>query len=232
LTRLGVITGLARETDCLDVFDAATRPLVRCAGARPERTERLARELVDAGCLGLLSFGIAGGLVDGMATGTVVVADGVVAPGGRVYPTSESWRRGLMEGLLAGLGAAAPLVAPLAGVETVVATEAAKRALAAETSAVAVDMESHRAAAVADAAGLPFLVIRAVSDPVTRPIPAWLAGRSVAEDGTVRHGAVLLGLAARPWAFPALLGLRRDSARALAALRRVAGLAGPRFGLA
>ncbi|MFQ5766015.1 MAG: nucleoside phosphorylase, partial [Rhodospirillales bacterium] len=77
----------------------------------------------------------------------------------------------------------------------------------------------------------PFLVVRVIADPLERPIPVWLLGRLTA-DGAPNYGAVIAGLARRPWDMPVLIGLARDNARALARLRRVAGLLGPRFRLA
>src|SRR5262249_60264974 len=67
----------------------------------------------------------------------------------------------------------------------------------------AVDMESPAGAGEAVAAGLPFLVIRAIADPAGRALPAAaLAG--LAPDGSARPWAVLLSLLRRP---PQLIGL-------------------------
>ena len=74
MTRIGVITGLARESACLNVFPADRRPAVRCAAAKSARALTLARELAGEGCQGLLSFGTAGGLTAGQSPGGVIIA--------------------------------------------------------------------------------------------------------------------------------------------------------------
>ena len=79
------------------------------------------------------------------------------------------------------------------GSERIVATAADKRALFEATGAQAVDMESHEVAAVAAAAGLPFLVIRALADPYDQVIPQ-VAREALRPDGRVR----LQGHARRP----------------------------------
>jgi adenosylhomocysteine nucleosidase len=89
-----------------------------------------------------------------------------------------------------------------------------------------VDMESHVVAAVAAAAGLPFLVIRAIADPAGRALPAAaLAGLS--PDGGTRPWTVLLALARSPGQLIALIRLAGDSAAGIAALGRVGGRLGP-----
>jgi hypothetical protein len=122
------------------------------------------------------------------------------------------------------------IIAGMAGASSGVATPAAKMDLGLATNAVAVDMESHTVALVAEQAGVDFLIIRAIADPVDRSIPGWLLGR-ISAHGTPNYGAILAGLAVHPWDLPALLRLKRDSDRALGSLSRVAGRLGPLFGL-
>ena len=223
---LGVITGITREADCLTVFPAHERPLVRCSGASSDRAHAVARELIAEGCRGLLSFGTAGGLKPGLTPGTVIVADMVIEPGGGTYPTSAPWRERLRQAL-EDFGSVR--VAPLAGSDSVVAQVAAKRALGEAASALGVDMESHAVAAAADGAGIPFLAVRAIADPLGRAIPDWVLS-GITEEGSVDHGAVIAGLFRNPWDLPALIGLAGESAKAIRSLRRVARRAGPFFG--
>jgi nucleoside phosphorylase len=109
----------------------------------------------------------------------------------------------------------------IAGADSVLLDPAAKAALRARTGAAAVDMESHRVAAVAAGAGLACLGVRAISDPADRALPA-LAADALGPDGRPRTGAVIGGLLRRPGDLPALLAAGRDSRAALAALRGVA----------
>jgi len=225
--RPGIITGLAREADCLDVFPADARAPVGVAAASPEKAAALASEMLANGCRALLSFGIAGGLGQGMAAGDVVIGSSVIAPDGTVFETSVLW----LEAVRAAIGEEGVRVAAIAGSETAITSPAAKRALAAETGAAAVDMESHAVARVAASAGVAFLVIRCVADPVDRSIPDWVLGH-VSDNGRHRTGAILAGLSLRPWDLGILLALKGDSDRAVRSLRRVAGRLGPSFGFA
>ncbi|MFQ5764753.1 MAG: nucleoside phosphorylase, partial [Rhodospirillales bacterium] len=168
MKRPGVITGLIREAECLDVFPADQRPTVACSGARSDQAALLAREMIAKGCQGLVSFGTAGGLTAALGPGAVVIAESVAAPEGPVFETSATWRGRVLESLGDEAGVT---MAAVAGADGVVATADAKRALARKTSAVAVDMESHAAATVAAESGVPFLVVRVIADPLERPIP-------------------------------------------------------------
>ena len=107
---------------------------------------------------------------------------------------------------------------------SLVATGDAKRALAARTGAVAVDMESHGVAEVAARAGLPFLIVRAVADRSDQAVPRAALG-AIDAQGDIRHLALIGRLLARPWEIGALIALGRSSGRGLATLRRVAALA-------
>lgn len=226
MRRLGVITGIAREADCLSVLPAERRPLARCSGASSTRALAHARALIAEGCHGLVSFGIAGGLHPDLAAGTVIVADRVIAPDGRAIQTSEPWR----QGFVAACRGAGITIAAVAGSERIVGGVAEKRALAATTGAAAVDMESHAVAAAAAEAGVPVLVVRAVADTATRRLPEWVV-TCVAADGSRRWGAVAAGVLRNPGDLGVLMALAGDSARAIEALRGVAGRAGPLFSL-
>jgi adenosylhomocysteine nucleosidase len=82
-------------------------------------------------------------------------------------------------------------------------------------------MESVAVARVARTAGLPWTVLRAVSDPVHRTLPC-CALRAVDRRGNLRPGALVAALARRPWELGALLALGRDARRA----QQVLGTAG------
>jgi adenosylhomocysteine nucleosidase len=227
VARLGVITGLVSELNCLAVFAAADRPRARCAGIGAVAAREASRALIAEGCTGILSFGMAGGLDPALKAGTVVIADRIVTADGRFFATQESWRKSLVE-VLAGIGNLVS-VASIAGSERVVTSVAAKQNLRRHTGAVVVDMESVGVAEAAAEAGLPFMAVRAVADTAWFSVPEWVLG-GVGADGALRPLVVAVGLLARPWALPVVAGLARDSRRARAGLRRVAALSGPRFG--
>lgn len=224
--RLGIITGLAREADCIPWQDADPRLMVVCAAADPSRAAAAAAELAGPGrCRSLISFGIAGGLAPGLVSGALLVPEAVVTRQGERLAVDWDWR----QRLIGGLRWPSPLAGqPLIGVDHPVESAADKRSLWRETGADAVDTESHAVARAAVAAGVPFLVVRAVADPSHRTLPSWLA-RTIASDGRPDSARVLTGLARRPWHLPRMAVLGLDFRRALATLRRVALRAGPLF---
>ena len=221
---LGVVVGYRAEASCL-----ASELRVLCSGADAGRARTLARGLRDEGVSGLLSFGLAGGLVADLAPGDLLLPETVVMPDGAGSATDASWR----ERLAARLRQAAVAVrsAPVAGSEHVVATPDAKRALAARSGAAAVDMESHAVAEVAIAAGLPFLVVRAIADRADQAIPRAARG-AIDAQGDVRHLAVIGRLLGRPWEIGAADRARpQQRPRAREPTPRGCARAGPRLPL-
>ncbi len=223
---IGVLTGLVREADCFNALDSALRPLVLCSAARPHLAREAASVLVSKGCRGLVSFGMAGGLDPALKTGSLVVPDAVIAPGGRRYPTDAAWLNGLKKSLSPDVAVHGGAVM---GSEAAVTSPAAKRELFKSTGALAVDMESHIVAAAAARANLPFIVVRAVSDDANGSVPDWVLG-CIDEDGRPLALAIAAGAAVRFWQIPDLIALGRGAGKALAVLRRVASVPGLGFG--
>jgi len=91
-----------------------------------------------------------------------------------------------------------------------------------QTGALAVDMESAAILDWAAAHALPGLVIRGVSDPAARGVPADLA-RVVQDDGRVRPMRAVTAMLARPRALADAVALRAGTT---AALRTVAAALG------
>ena len=168
----------------------------------------------------LNTIGVAGGLSADLEMGALVVGALVVDElDGSVHAADAA-----LTALVVKSGAARRGVAVTARriAETVdekrrllaLATDAAG---AAELAAV-VDLESAAFAAAAARAGVPWTVLRAVSDRADESVPA-LLNRSRDDGGAVRRGRVAWGLLADPRALPRLLVLGRrvrDCAEALA----------------
>jgi adenosylhomocysteine nucleosidase len=212
LSGLGVLTGLRSEARLVEAAGRAAGLSVRVAVGGLDRAaaaER-ARQLAAAGPELMVSFGLAGGLRAGLAPGALVCPAALVPPTGARRSVPFAGRAALVQALDAAADAVAASDAP-------VADPAAKRALAARTQAGIVDMESHLLAEAAEAAGRPWLVLRAVCDPVERGVPAAVT-RALGADGRVRPAA-LPGLLAHPLA---VARLARDSRHAHRALARAA----------
>lgn len=207
-------TGLVAEARIVERARDGGMPMraVSCGGRADILTTRLEAAVAD-GAIGIVSFGIAGGLASGIRPGACVVADAVLSPEGIRYEACPSWRWRLASALAP--GAVCGLVA---GVDRPVASRADKLALHDRTGALVADMESHVAARVAQAASLPFAAVRVVADPADRALPpAALYG--MRPDGSADIGAVLRSLAAQPRQLAGLVRVAFDTRTALGALR-------------
>jgi hypothetical protein len=143
----------------------------------------------------ILSCGIAGALAPSLRPGDIVI-DGDPA---------------VVAHLLKALPHAT--IGKVIGSDHMIATAAAKQTLARSKSAVAADMETHVAIAVAQRRALPFGAIRVVSDGADDNLPpAALVG--MRPDGGMALGAVLASLARAPRQLPALIRTGRQADRA------------------
>lgn len=209
------VAGLAREAHI------AAGPAVRAiasGGDARRLTGALEREL-SRGALALISFGIAGGLAEGLSSGTWVVARAIVTPAGR-WPCDARWAQALAERL------PGAVLADLAGADTPVMDSASKRSLCGTTGAVAVDTESHIAAAIAASHGLAFAAFRVVADSAQRNLPP-VASAALTPDGRISGAGVLRSLARVPEQLPLLLRTALDARTAFGALLRGRRLLGP-----
>jgi len=218
---IGVITGLSVEAEILRPLEAKGLVRLGVAGASEKKAAELARQMAKDGVQALLSFGICGGLVPEVRVGDLVLAESVHHHRGRHWTTDESWRQAVQRALAADPRSRARVhFGRLTGSPVIVDRPEAKRALAAKAKAIAVDMESHAVAEVADELGLPMLVVRTCSDAVGRPFPL-AALEAVNPDGSFRVLPVTKALAKKPWLIPPLVRLALETRQALKTLERV-----------
>jgi adenosylhomocysteine nucleosidase len=200
---------------------------IACSGASAERARSEATRLIEEGAAALVSFGLAGGMAPQLRSGDLLLPATVRSAGLGSWSVDPIWREGIRACLAA--GGLEPGAGVLVGSERIVANASDKRALFEATGAQAVDMESHEVAAVAAAAGIPFLVLRAIADAHDQIVPQ-VAREALRPDGRVRLRATLGGVIRQPGELFALLRLARASVRGLASLHRAAALVGPRVG--
>jgi adenosylhomocysteine nucleosidase len=182
----------------------------------PARAAEAARRAIEADASALLSFGIAGGLRSGIATGAVILPNTVIDVAGALS-CDPGWCTQLADTL----GKTFTLIRdPLVSIDHVATTLPEKQSLAQRHEAAAVDMESAAIAREAAAAGLPFAALRVVADGSADALPRDIESLVTADGRT--HLPALLGFCARPQDLPALIRLGRRSGRARAVLARVA----------
>jgi hopanoid-associated phosphorylase len=175
----------------------------------------------------VISFGLAGGLHADHAPGRIAIGHEVIA-GGMRFAASPQIVTTLARAMQASGHDYA--VVSFAGADEAVMEPVHKRALHEKTGAHAVDMESHAAAAYALAHGLPFGILRAICDPVTRALPP-VAQKALKPDGSLDVIAIATGLARNPFQIPSLIATGRDANAAFEALRRCRGGLGAGLGL-
>jgi adenosylhomocysteine nucleosidase len=229
---LGFVTGLAAEAKLIEkAFARAGQapPRLACEGPGPEPAHTAAARLARDGAAVLVSFGVCGGLDPELKPGDLLLADTVLTGDGARHLASVE-QHPILGARLAGLGL--PIVTgALLGQDRPLASAADKAARFAATSALAVDMESVGVARAAEAAGLPFLVMRAIADPAGRSLPR-AALKAIGPDGRVRIFSALAAMYLRPWESPALVRLAYETRLAFDTLEKVAArIAEPGEGL-
>ena len=215
-----VATGFNREVACI----RGLAGVVPVAGGGDPVGLRVRLEHAAAGAAGIVSFGMTGALVDGLAIGDWVVADRLW--GAIDLACDPAWT--------AALAAALP-GARIGGFYAdgrMIDTVAEKLALGERHGALAVDMESHIAGAVAAERGLPFAIVRCVSDGARHLLPHAITV-SMRPDGGVDAKAMLRSLAARPGQAADIARTAAGFAKAMRELKRGAvrigaGMARPR----
>jgi len=162
---LGIVTALEMERRWIG---STNDTAIQVGGVGRVRAEAAATRLLNRGASALVSWGIAGGLDPSLEPGTVVVPELVLGSQGGFLRVDVDWR----DRLLARIGDRVPTsLGSVLHADEVIASPRGKRELYERWRAAAVDMESAGVARVAEDAGVPWLVLRAVADTADRELP-------------------------------------------------------------
>lgn len=185
---IGVVTALKSEASCLvdkrfplyQVVDIGDRTSLCLSSIGSSAARGAALKLCGQNINALVSFGVAAALDDKLIPGDLVLPEAIMMDG-EVLPVDMEWRDRLH-------GIMSKHVTVTSGVltscEAPLTTRAQKLALGEATGACAADMESAAVAKVAADAGISFLAIRAIVDPLEFSPPEALMG-AVYPDGSV-----------------------------------------------
>ena len=216
--KLGVLTGLQFEAQLIHhIFENSKSPIIRCSGANKSSAKGAAQELINMGCDRLLSFGVAGGLSSDLKIGELVIGTSVIRESdGAVFQVDPNWCNAIHSQLSSNLHVSKK---KCVGVNEPVSLVSKKNQLAEQFDASFVDMESHILASAATTAGLPFAVLRAVSDTGDMPIPRWVFD-GIKENGTIDYVTLIWHGFSHIGDWPHLLKLQYGKYRACSQLKK------------
>ena len=200
--RIGIVVGLAAEAR----IARRSGCLIETGGGTPDGARAAARRLLARNVTTLVSFGLAGGLDPLLRPGDVIVPEWVITRDHRIA-TDPAFN--------ASIGGPTPHA--LLGADGIAVSVDDKRRAWLTTGCAAVDLESGAVALVAEEAGRPFAVLRAICDPAERDLPP-AALAALDRRGAIGLGRVIASVIAHPGQVAALLALARDAAAARRAL--------------
>ena len=181
----------------------SARIVLGCTGDGPKRAGSGAATFLERHRpSALLGAGIAGALTPGLSVGELVASRRVrFAVGDAATPDPRLLERAIAAG-------ARPVT--LVTVDRPIVSAAARAALAGAGAqdAMAADMESAAWAREAAVRGIPYLVIRAISDAADEELPAFFA-ETIGTDGSIRRGEVARRALLEPSSWGTLLRMRR-----------------------
>ncbi|MEN9757653.1 MAG: hypothetical protein RL755_1840 [Pseudomonadota bacterium] len=171
------------------------------SGAGAQNASKAAELAISKGATQLISWGCAGALSHELKMGDLVLADSLLDSNGTETPVNATWHQHARNILGSSV---AVYKGALLNSSDVVSTAQEKQAIFEKTGALALDMESHAIAKVAQHYALPFLAIRAIADPSSMDLPVALSN-ALNEEGEVEISKILFSLARNPKEIPHLI---------------------------
>ncbi len=233
LNLVGIVTAMRVEASCITTRHLPLGKMVTLGestaiwlcGMGEEAARSAATGLQAGGATTLISFGIAGALDSVLRPGDLVLPESIYS--GYSLPVSLDWRARIQQHLPSNLHVAG---GKLAASQQVLTSVVEKRKLAESTGACAVDLESGAVAEVAANAGIPFLAIRAIADPMEFSPPSALLN-AVHPDGSANLARILSLLLQRSVTLSTLLRLATGLRTARTTLSTVVLHAGMELGI-
>ena len=230
MRKLGIVVAMMAEARTLlkDPFEPGPfvplegGGMLTVSGIGARRAQIAAKALLEHGATALVSWGTAGGLIQELSPGCLVLPRTVLTVGRSVHSVDPLWHERLWDRLERAIDLHS---GPLAESTSVLGGRKDKEALFSRTDAIAVDMESAAIATVAAQAGVPFIAIRAISDTVDASLPL-TAFKAFDKFGRLNRWRLLRGLMQHPEDILAWMRLNRQLHAALSTLVAVTHMAG------
>lgn len=160
---------------------------------------------------GVISFGMAGALSTDLRIGDWIIGSRTCGP--LEMECDPPWQAALANAL------PNARTGPVYADGRLIGDAQEKRSLCHRHGALAADMESHFAAGLAARAGVPFAILRCISDEAVHQLPPAIAV-AMRPDGGLALGNILKSIARKPAQMLDILSTLNHFTRAYAALRR------------
>ena len=175
---IGVISALPSETKCISGYTLPVNSpvqlgnnlIVTTCGIGAERAQKAANQLLEKNVTSLISWGTAGGLVDKLNEGDLILPGKIMSSSGQNYSANANWIKHIHNSL--NENSITIHYDLLANPEKILGSIQQKSEFQKKTGAVAVDMESAAIAKVAMERNVPFIAIRSIVDKSNMFIPA------------------------------------------------------------
>jgi adenosylhomocysteine nucleosidase len=176
-----------------------------------------------ADCMGIMSFGLCGGLADGVEVGATFLATNVVCNDG-TFQADAAWNARIYTKVRA-----SEVHWWSTGEFNTADSLAERLAIWHKTGCVVIDDETYAVAVAAKKRGIPFVACRVVSDGNKSPALPDAARNALDATGNANIEEVFASLAKDPSQLPAMLEIAREYNVSIGELRTVAALIGPTF---
>lgn len=208
---IGIVCGLRSEAK---IADRIPNVLVACSVAQPDRALALAHHITGQRVKRIISFGLAAGLSEDLVAGDLVLG-GSVMTAQNAWEADQEWNSQFLD------RSPSALCVPVWGSQTIVQTAHHKEMVYRRSGCLAADMESQAVALAAQEAGIPFNIVRAISDPHDMDLPN-AAMTPLKEDGGVDFGGVFASIKKEPAQLFDLVRLGLNTSLAMKALKQAA----------
>ncbi|HAX90902.1 MAG TPA: hypothetical protein DCY07_01665 [Rhodospirillaceae bacterium] len=206
---IGILCGLKSEAK---IADRLTNVIVGCSGAQREQAESMTRHMIEKGATRLISFGLCGAVSPDLVAGDLLLGTSVMAAKDQ-WEADGAWYKPLTDEM------PHALFVSMWGSDKMATRAQDKAMIYRRTGCMAVDMESHVVARLAHEAGIPFNIIRAVSDTSDMDLPP-AALVPLLKNGDIDPRAVWQSIKKTPAQWPELVRLGLGTWKAMRALKQ------------
>jgi len=225
---LGILAALPEEAFPLgfpphtpqgEIVELANGVLLCVSGMGAGQARTAGQRLLERGANALLSWGTAAALDNRLRPGHVLLPATVLDADRLVVTVSHQWHEQLREQFSHYFSVC---TRPLVEADQILTLPAQKRELFERSGAACADMESAALGKVAGQAGVPFVVIRTISDTANMTLPVWIS-RNVDTSGRLQTSALVLSLLIHPLDWPRVIRLAHGFNVARRSLSALAG---------